>query len=267
MTYPSPSTASNYPRNRPVYQVEGDAPFKEWAEAFTYLKANFEQGDHVAILGPTGTGKTHIALEIAELRTYVMVIACKPKDPLIDDAIGRGYHLVPSNKLEVPYVDGRPHWRRVVYWPRMPANPKHPVPDEVLLETERHMQKPLIAGALGYIRKNGHWCVVLDEGTWICRDLGLQRQIDSALTQFRTLKASVVILGQRPAWMGRYVLSMPSHLFLFQTSNTDDLKALGDISGTDTKLVQHLVRNLEGHQCLYVNPRTKIMFRTQAPPR
>lgn len=248
--------------------VAGAAPFYSWSEAFAHLRGNFKQGDHVAILGPTGTGKTHIALAVAELRSYVMLLACKPKDPLIDDAIGRGYYLVPTNKLEVPYTDGVPHHKRVIYWPRMSTG-KGSVGNQYLLEAERRLQKPLIAGALGYVRKNGHWCVVLDEGTWICRDLGLQRQVDSALTQFRTLNASVVVLGQRPAWMGRYVLSQPTHLFIFQTSNSDDLKALGDISGTDTKLVQAVVRSLDrqAHHALYIDTRSGSMFRTVAPPR
>lgn len=244
------------------------APFLTWDQAYAHLAENFEQGDHVAILGPTGTGKTHIALAVAELRSYVMLLACKPADPLIDEAVSRGYYLVPTNKLEVPYSDGVPYHKRVVYWPRMSTSRKA-LPNEALLEAERRMQKPLIAGALGYVRKNGHWCVVLDEGTWICRDLGLQRQVDSALTQFRTLKASVVVLGQRPAWMGRYVLSQPTHLFVFQTSNSDDLKSLGDISGTDTKLVQSIVRSLDrqAHHALYINTRAGVMFRTVAPPR
>ncbi len=247
--------------------VDPSAPFVAWPEAYGHLAANFMQGDHVAILGPTGTGKTHIALAIAELRTYSMLIACKPQDPLIDDAMAKGYWLVPGNKLEVPYVDNVPHYRRVVYWPRL--GDTRGIPNEQLLALERRHQKPLVAGALGYVRKNGHWCMVLDEGTWICRDLRLQEQVDSALTQFRTLKASLVVLGQRPAWMGRYVLSQPTHLFIFQTSNTDDLKALGDISGTDTKLVQTIVRGLDkqSHHFLYIDTRSGVMFRSVAPPR
>lgn len=248
-----------------------EAPFVAWPEMFRHLQSQFLQGDHVAILGPTGTGKTHMALAIAEIRSYVMILACKPKDPLVDDATRKGYWLVPGNKLEIPYAEGRPLHKRVVYWPRLPDTPRHQpaIPNHHLLTAERAVQKPLAAGALGYVRKNGHWCLVIDEGTYVCRDLGLQRDIDSALTQFRTLNASVVVLGQRPAWMGRYVLSQPTHLFIFQTSNGDDLKSLGDISGTDTRVVQHLVRNLDAtaHHALYINTRERVMFRTVAPPR
>lgn len=274
-TYPAPTPS--IPRTKqPQPDPDVAAPFVPWSEFIAYLKGKdendqprFQQGDHVAIIGPTGTGKTHIALEIAELRTYVLVVACKPRDPLIEDTRKRGYHLLPGNKLEVPYTDGKPVYPRIVYWPRLGEQGSKAAGHVNILRAEKAMQKPAVAGAIGYVRRNGHWCLVLDEGTWVCRDLNLQRDVDSALFQFRTLKASVIVLGQRPSWMGRYVLSQPSHIFLFQTADTNDRKALGDISGVDTKLVQELVRNLshKEHHALYINTRTREMFRTVAPPR
>ena len=106
---PTPRRASD-----PV-DADLEAPFLDWPAMFAHLRSEFRQGDHVAVLGPTGTGKTHIALELAELRSYVLIVACKPRDPLIDDAIARGYYLVPGNRLEIPYVDGRPHHKHVIY--------------------------------------------------------------------------------------------------------------------------------------------------------
>lgn len=252
------------------------APFLTWDAFIAWLaepdeqgRPRFQQGDHVGIIGPTGTGKTHIAFELAELRAYVIAVACKPQDPLTEDALRRGYWPVPGRQLEIPIVDGRPLHNRVLFWPRLSDAEIRKTPQHELLALEKRIQKPAVGGAIGYVRVHGNWCLLLDEGTWICRDLNLQRDVDAALTGFRTLKASVIILGQRPAWMGRYVLAMPVHLVLFQTSDADDLKALGDISGLDTKLIQHLVRNLDHdrHEALYINTRTRQMFRTIARPR
>lgn len=245
------------------------APFVAWDWLFGYLREQFRQGDHVAIIGPTGTGKTHIALEVAELRSYVIVVACKPADPLIQDAIARGYWLNPTDKLEIPYTDGRPLHPRVVYWPRLSDRARKGIPQHLVLAAEKRHQKPRVGAALGYVRNEGHWCLVIDEGTWVCRDLNLQRDIDSALFQFRTLNASVIVLGQRPSWMGRYVLSSPTHLFLFNTNDGDDRKALGNISGVDTKLIAEIVGRLdfERHECLYLNTRSREMFRTIAAAR
>lgn len=246
-----------------------DAPFVPWDTLYRYLKTNFRQGDHVAVLGPTGAGKTHIALAVGDLRTYTILLACKPNDPLILDALARGYWLVPTDKLEIPYVDGKPYHPRVIYWPRLSAKQRRAVGDHRVLEAERNMQAPRVKSALGYVRQNGHWSIILDEGTYICRDLHLQRDVDSALFQFRTLNASIILLGQRPSWMGRYALSQPTHLFLFNTNDREDRKALGDISGVDTKLVRDLVGGLsfKEHHFLYIDTREQRMFRSVAPPR
>lgn len=264
-----PTSPSPPSRRRPVVDVEREAPFVPWPTVHAHLRREFKQGDHVAILGPTGTGKSHIAFDVAELRSYVIVVACKPADPLIDDAMARGYWLNQTDKLEIPYVDGRPLHPRVVYWPRLSERARRKLPDEQVLAAEKRHQKPRVGAAMGYVRNEGHWCLMLDEGTWVCRDLNLQRDVDSALFQFRSLNSSVIILGQRPSWMGRYVLSSPTHLFLFNTNDGDDRKSLGDVSGVDSKLVAELVQRLDvdRHEVLYIDTRRRIMYRTIAPPR
>lgn len=256
-------------RSRPEFDLDEAAPRLPWSDVWGILRGEegFRQGDHVAIIGPTGGGKTHLALELAELRSYVMVLACKRVDPLIEETRSRGYYLVPGHKLEVPYADGVPVHKRVVYWPRLPIKKNEAA--ETYLARQKAHQKPRVGEAIGYVAMNGHWALVIDEGTWVCRDLGKQRDVDSALFQFRTLKASVIILGQRPSWMGQYVLSQPTHLFLFQTSHGDDLKSLGNVSGVNTHIVREAVATLDHnrHEVLYVNVRTRQMFRTVAPPR
>lgn len=240
-----------------------------WAQLYSYLTVEFKQGDHVAIIGPTGAGKTHVAFPLAELRRQSIVVACKPHDPLVVDALAHGYWLNETDKLEIPYSDGRPLHRRVIYWPRLGERTRRKLPQERILAAEKAHQKPRVGSAIGYVRNEGHWCLVMDEGTWVCRDLGLQRDIDSALFQFRTLNSSVIILGQRPSWMGRYVLSSPTHLFLFSTNDRNDRKALGDIGGVDSKLVAEIVGRLDfdAHEFLYIDTRRRRMFRSVAPAR
>jgi len=259
-------------RRRPTwdaFELEQAAPAVAWADLYTYLGREFKQGDHCAIIGPTGSGKTHVAFPVAELRSYVIVVACKPADPLVTESLSRGYHLNDTDELEIPYSDGVPLYRRVVYWPRLSERARRKLPQAQVLAAEKRHQRPRVGAAIGYVRNEGHWALVLDEGTWVCRDLNLQRDVDSALFQFRTLNSSVIILGQRPSWMGRYVLSSPTHLFLFNTNDGDDRKALGDVSGVDGKLVAEIVSRLdyERHEFLYIDTRRRRLFRSIAPPK
>jgi hypothetical protein len=269
---PQPHSRPAPRRRRAAYDaldLEHAAPVVPWHELYAYLGRQFKQGDHVAIIGPTGSGKTHVAFPVAELRAYTILVACKPADPLVTDALSRGYWLNETDELEIPYVDGRPLHPRVVYWPRLSERTRRKMPQAQVLAAEKRHQRPRVGSAIGYVRNEGHWTLLLDEGTWVCRDLGLQRDVDSALFQFRTLNSSVIILGQRPSWMGRYVLSSPTHLFLFNTNDGDDRKALGDVSGVDGKLVAELVSRLdyERHEFLYIDTRRRQMFRSIAPAR
>ena len=244
--------------------VGTEAPFVEWPRLAAHLRREWQQGEHFALLGPTGSGKTYAALEVAEIRTYVIIVACKPRDALIDDALKRGYWLVPTDELEIPYVDGRPLHRRVIYWPRLTERQRRRMPAHHVLPAERAHQKPRVGAAIGYVRNAGKWTLLLDETTWVCRDLNLQRDVDSALFQFRSLDSSIILLAQRPSWIGRFALSSPRFLILFQTNDDNDRKALGEISAIDTKAVREIVGDLDfsRHECLLIDTYRREMFRT-----
>ena len=246
-----------------------EAPFTPWTELRSYLERTWEQGQHFAILGPTGSGKTFAALEVSDIRSYVILVACKPRDPLIVDALARGYWLVDTDRLEIPYVDGHPLHKRVIYWPRLSDQERRKLPDSHVLDAERAKQKPRVKAAIGYVRQNGHWTLLLDETTWVCRDLNLQRDVDSALFQFRSLNSSIILLAQRPSWIGRFALSSPRFLILFQTNDDNDRKALGEISSVDTKAVRQIVGdlNFSKHECLLIDTYARQMWRTIVTPR
>lgn len=270
-----PKELSQTPKLRSSKRDSSPVPFVPWSEVIRRLEdpsTGFVQGDHVTIIGPTGVGKTHIAIALADFREYVLFVACKPEDDLVSTLAKEGYHV--TGKMEIPWIENPPgRWRpvhkKVVFWPRLSAEEVKKMPPEELLRAEKRMQRPQVGAAIGYVRKNGSWCLILDENTWVCRDLALQRDVDSALFQFRSLDASLILCGQRPAWMGQYALSMPTHLFLFQTSHKNDAKALGDISGVNTDRVIETVQNLnhETHEVLYVNTRSREMYVTIAPAR
>ena len=269
------ATAESSPSHTPRKQeVSREAPFVEWGDLYTHLKGTWRQGEHFAVIGPTGSGKTFAALEISEIRSYVILVACKPKDPLIRDAIARGYWLVPTDKLEIPYVDTKgegmkPLHRKVIYWPRLGERASRKLPDSHVLAAERAMQKPRVQAAIGYVRQNGHWTLLLDETTWICRDLNLQRDVDSALFQFRSLNSSLILLAQRPSWIGRFALSSPRFVMLFQTNDDNDRKALGEISAIDTKAVREIVGDLNfaRHEVLLIDTYARTMYRTIVKPQ
>lgn len=268
------ATMESSPSRKPSDPVSKEAPFVEWGDLYTHLKTEWKQGEHFCVIGPTGSGKTFAALEIAEIRSYVILVACKPKDPLINEAVARGYWLVPTDKLEIPYVQTKggsmtPLHRKVIYWPRLGEKTARKLPDSHVLAAERAMQKPRVQAAIGYVRQNGHWTLLLDETTWVCRDLNLQRDVDGALFQFRSIDSSLILLAQRPSWIGRFALSSPRFVMLFQTNDDNDRKALGEISAVDTRAVRDIVGdlNFQKHEALVIDTYSRRMWRTIVKPQ
>src|SRR6185437_5983146 len=61
----------------------------EWLAAF---RARWRQGEHVALIGPTGSGKTGLASDLLAIRAYVVALAVKRHD----DTLGmfQGYKIL-----------------------------------------------------------------------------------------------------------------------------------------------------------------------------
>ena len=242
-------------------------PKIEWSRLEAKLAAEWEQGDHVTIVGPTKSGKTHIAVSLADLRDFVIVLAAKRQDPLVSDLQAHGY-LIVRTLDEVQWTmrdDGsaaEPVHRRLVYWP---PSPEKLTPSQLIVA-----HKAAFGGALDWIDKSGKWCVIVDETMYMAEHLGLQKDLDHLWFQGRTQKVSVIASAQRPSRVPRLAFSSASYLFLAQTNDAGDLERLRDISGGFPKgMVDAAVQSLDfdGHEFLFIDVRQKGMARVVAPPR
>ena len=65
-----------------------------WSTVQAELERSWEQGQHVTIAAPTGHGKTHLALALADLSRYVLVLATKRRDELVAGLQAHGWKIV-----------------------------------------------------------------------------------------------------------------------------------------------------------------------------
>lgn len=206
----------------------------------------WEQGDHVTLLGHTGSGKTTLARHLITLRNHRIVFATKPRDPNID-LFGKedGYYVTRTWP-----VDSRIR-KRVVFWPKIEK------PSDIAIQAEQ------IARCLRSVYQTGGWTLYFDEVRYIADTLGLKDALELIWLQGRALKLSVLAGTQRPAWIPREAYSEASHLFLWRSTNRYDLKRLEDASNVDTKEIAPILRNLPKHDVIYLNTRTGEMVRTR----
>lgn len=207
----------------------------------------WKQGEHVTAIGPTQSGKTTLIKAILPLRKYVVVMITKKRDPLIGEFKKEGYEHMKE-------------WREVPHHihPRVLL---HPVlaKDE---PKERHQQSEF-RYALGRAFDQGHWTMYADELPYLIEELKLERELKRQWNQGQGMKTSLVSSAQRPAFLPLLAYSAATHIFIFKTTDENDLKRLGGLGGISNKLIRETVAVLESHQALYFNTRTGKMYITK----
>ncbi len=224
-----------------------EAPRVPW-DKFLATHFDWNEGEHVGLIGPTGQGKTTLLISILKEHPYVVVFATKPKDDSMERLIASGY-------------------LRMDHWATIPAER---APRRVLWPSAMEMdsdetQRAVFENAFARIYREGGWTVVLDEGYYIVNELGLRRPVMKYLSQARALGISLVLATQRPAWVPTEVYDQSTHLFFWRDNDETNLRRISGISWRSADLIRTLVANLNQYQVLYINTRTGAMVRTTAP--
>lgn len=200
------------------------------------------------MVGPTGSGKTTLALNILDRRSFVTVLATKPKDIVLETLKDQGYVRFKEWKDYDPV-----RMPRRLIWP-----------DATDLYSASR-QRQVFRHAMRSMYKQGGWCIYIDELWYIIHHLKLQLEIRTLLQQSRSLYNSLVLLTQRPAFVPLEVYDQSTHLFFWRDNDERNLKRLSGIQWKSAKEVQTLVANLEQYQVLYFNLKTGAMMRVTPP--
>jgi hypothetical protein len=223
------------------------APRIDWQEFRG--KFDWQQSEHVGLVGPNGQGKTTLLTAILPMRTYVTLFATKPRDRSLEELIRQGGYDLYHEWLDVD-ADKSP--RRVLW------------PDASDIEADSLQQK-VFREAFKAIYDEGNWCLAIDEGYYIASELKLAPQMRKFWTQSRSLDVSFVVGTQRPAWVPVELYDESTHLFIWRINETEALKRLSNLGAANKEAAKLIIEELEPHQTLYINKRTGAMYRTRAP--
>lgn len=229
-------------------------PWEAWLPRFAAAyRVGPDDAHHVTILGPTGTGKTHLALHVAALRRYVLALGTKTRDrPFARALTARGYWKAPP-PWQIPHPDLHP---RAVIWPPYTGPASRP------------LQAAVFRSVLNGAMRAGGWHVVCEEMGYMARSLGMADDLRDFVTQARSTAAGLIGCTQRPRWVPLELLSNAQHLLIFGTNDREDLDRLAGLNGVDSDAIRHHVAGLgKGtYKFLHVDLTTGNLMVSQAPP-
>lgn len=218
-------------------------PWPEFCEMFFQ---NHSAGEHVAIVGPTGSGKTVLGLNLCKIvgqrkakdgrPARVVVLNSKPRDDTV-------YTVLPKEGWPTikkwPPAYGQEH---VVVWPR-------PRSASGAARQQRNVFLPL----LDEVYKEGGQTVYIPEAADFERPvtqggMGMAGTMSKFWADARSNKLTVISDTQRPRAVTRLMWSEPSWLMIYEPEDTEDLKRVAELTGRQKIRIWQVVPRLGPHE-------------------
>jgi len=234
-------------------QVEG----MRWEEFLEFFKKRWRLGQHVALVGPTGGGKTIYVTNILPLRKYVIALDAKGGDESLEQLTKFGFEYSNwplSNKQWKEIEDGKP--MRIIVGAGIQR-----LEDLPILKQE-------IATALRDAYNTKRWTVYIDELQIVAdrRLMDLSKNVEVNLIAARNRGVSIVSSFQRPANVPRSASEMSTWFIIFYTRDKDTVDRLAEMAGRPNAEIRGMIKGLpEFHTLIFSrNPREPVIV-TKAP--
>lgn len=209
-----------------------DIQAKSWDKFLDDFKTEWKPGQHIAIIAPTGQGKTTVLVSLLD-QCRKFVLGFDPKggdDTLAKTGFPRLAHWPPPSKAYDKMARGEPV--------------KFLVGPKIAKLADRPILAAVQAAALEGAFDDRGWTVAIDELQIAADKMGQADAIDNLLISARTRKVSVVSLFQRPANVPRSAYEMSSWIFLGLTLDVDTINRLAEIVGRPKYEIRGAVNGL-----------------------
>lgn len=231
---------------------EGPIPYAPWPRFYNEFAQSFRLGDHVLLLGRTGSGKTYFMVRaVVPNRRYVVVLGTKPRDrSLYGPLISEGFEFVST---------WDPDFER---HPRIILRPPLSAPT---VEAAKDQQQGVFNEALLDLFEMGNVAIVCDEIRYLTDFLRLRAVIELIYLQGRSNGVSLIAGTQRPVSIPLVAFEMATHQFIWRLTGLEDAKRASEFLGQNAMRARRAIPRLPQYEFLYNNAITDYIARSQAP--
>lgn len=215
----------------------------------TYFRREWRQGEHLTLIGPTGSGKTTIALQLLDVMPFVSIIGTKQEDDTLQDFYKKHKRDANAYRLMKEYK-GPIHDDRLIIWPKLQKDAGNIEP-----------QRIPIKNSLNRMFFETGWSVFADELWVLSKRLGLTTILESYWSQGRSSGLSIIGCCQRPAFVPRMAFSEPRYLLIGQMEDGRDVETVSEGTNLNKKALASEVNQLTRHSFLFYNRNDRSLIR------
>jgi energy-coupling factor transporter ATP-binding protein EcfA2 len=243
-----------------------------WERFLEFMRDAWEPGQHLALIGPTGEGKSTFAGGLLNLRNWVLALDPKGEDETLS---ATGFTRVARLPNELTMEDRMMRRAAARQWDAIHQAIAEGKPARVIVGQQSRTieqdirNQTLMSSALSYAREAGGWTVYVDEFELLSSQRMFRQgpMVERMLISARSAGTSVVTSYQAQAWVSKHATRQARMAVVWQTGSRQMIKAIAEDMGRDWRELGMAIDELPRWHVLVVprGPKGGPFICTSAP--